>query len=155
MLDVEEKISAIAATMAGYSRRLPLQRAFEQAFDDVVALREIGVPWAQLAATLTAAGVRTTRGGLISDRRLADLFSRAQSKRRAAPRPPAIVQIVAAGEGAMPLPQTPSHTSERDEVEKPARRKITIVPDSDAQEAEGPTQSIETLIKTVRKEGEA
>lgn len=88
MLDIEEKMSAIAATMTRCSHRLPLQRAFDQAFTDVAALREIGVPWAQLAATLMAAGVRTTSGGLISDRRLADLFSRAQSKRRSAPRPP-------------------------------------------------------------------
>lgn len=154
MLDIEEKISAIAATMAGYSRRLPLQRAFEQAFDDVVALREIGVPWAQLAATLTAAGVRTPSGGLISDRRLADLFARAQSKRRSAPRTPAIAQIPGAGEGASPLPQTPTRISEENGVGTPARRKIAIVPAADAQTAEGPTQSIESLIKKVRKEGD-
>lgn len=155
MLDIEEKMSAVAATLTRCSRRLPLQRAFDQAFTDVAALREIGVPWAQLAATLMAAGVRTTSGELISDRRLADLFSRAQSKRRSAPRPPAVAQIPDAGEGAMPLPQTPSHTSEGDGVPKGGRRKISIAPAANAQEAGGATQSIKTLIKKVRKEGDS
>ena len=102
-MTLEERIAALAATIAGVVQIVPLQRAIDHALPEMEELRRIGVPWRAIADALNAAGVRTKAGETIAERRLADLYSTAKSKQFAA-----VGRAAAVGQaaGVAPAPLT-------------------------------------------------
>lgn len=108
----KDDLHAVATRIAAEAPNMPLQRAIDRSFEGLERLRvQHGFAWRVVVDALAAAGVYLPSGGLISEREIARLYSRAVSKRKLASlncaTPAAVTsgQIREAPDGASPAPQ--------------------------------------------------
>ena len=172
-MDHLEAIQAAGAQMARDVAGMPLQRAYEHAFDVIEAAREYGFSWLAITDALAMGGVTGKDGGILTPAYVRVLHSTAASKRRqaawraargqgpAAPDTPAPASRRASkgGGAASPLGEPPTGSPKAGEMDRFGLTVLPVYEEAARREEEAPIlgggtskpSSIDRLLEMSRK----